>query len=70
MNVTDITDESGYIEALAEAAAKAINDAKKSVAEKNRDGSIGEANAIRDQRIQVAAANPRLYKARTKPRLR
>ena len=58
VNVTDITDESGYIEALGrEAAAKAINDAKKSVAEKNRDGSIGEANAIRDQRIQVAAAN-------------
>ncbi|MFH5881870.1 flotillin family protein, partial [Liberiplasma polymorphum] len=58
VNVTDINDESGYIEALGkEAAAKAINDAKKSVAEKNRDGSIGEANALRDQRIQVATAN-------------
>jgi flotillin len=58
VNVTDINDESGYIEALGkEAAAKAINDAKKSVAEKNRDGSIGEANALRDQRIQVAVAN-------------
>ena len=35
VNVTDINDESGYIEALGkEAAAKAINDAKKSVAEK------------------------------------
>lgn len=55
VNVTDITDESGYIEALGkEAAAKAINDAKKSVAEKNRDGSIGEAVALRDQRISVA----------------
>jgi len=63
VNVTDITDESGYIEALGrEAAAKAINDAKKSVAEKNRDGSIGEANAIRDQRIQVAAANSEAIK--------
>ena len=58
VNVTDITDESGYIEALGkEAAAKAINDAKKSVAEKNRDGSIGEAIAVKDQRISVAESN-------------
>lgn len=58
VNVTDITDESGYIEALGkEAAAKAINDAKKSVAEKNRDGAIGEAGAIKEQRIRVAQAN-------------
>ena len=58
VNVTDISDESGYIDALGkEAAAKAINDAKRSVAEKNRDGSIGEALAVKDQRIQVALAN-------------
>jgi flotillin len=58
VNVTDIKDESGYIEALGkEAAAKAINDAKKTVAEKNRDGSIGEAVALQDQRIQVSQAN-------------
>ena len=58
VNVTDINDESGYIDALGkEAAAKAINDAKRSVAEKNRDGSIGEANAVRDERIEVASAN-------------
>lgn len=58
VNVTDISDESGYIAALGkEAAAKAINDAKKSVAEKERDGSIGEAQAHRDQRVQVAQAN-------------
>ena len=58
VNVTDINDESGYIEALGkEAAAKAINEAKKSVAEKNRDGAIGEAEALRDQRISVATAN-------------
>jgi flotillin len=58
VNVTDISDESGYIEALGkEAAAKAINEARISVAERNREGSIGEANAIRDQRISVAAAN-------------
>ncbi|MBS5880565.1 MAG: flotillin family protein [Clostridium sp.] len=58
VNVTDISDESGYITALGrEAAAKAINDAKKSVAEKERDGAIGEANANMDQRIKVAQAN-------------
>ncbi len=58
VNVTDINDESGYIQALGkEASSKAINDARKSVAEKNRDGSIGEANAYREQRIQVAAAD-------------
>lgn len=58
VNVTDINDESGYIEALGkEAAAKAINDAKKSVAEKDRDGSIGQANAHKDERIQVSRAN-------------
>ncbi|MCB9319866.1 MAG: flotillin family protein [Lewinellaceae bacterium] len=57
VNVTDIQDESGYIEALGkEAAAKAINDAKQSVAQKNRDGSIGEAIAFKDERIQVSSA--------------
>lgn len=58
VNVTDIRDESGYIEALGkEAAAKAVNDAKKSVAEKDRDGAIGESNARKDQRIEVSKAN-------------
>ena len=58
VNVTDINDESGYIEALGkEAAAKAINDAKKSVAEKNRDGEIGQAEAHQAQRVQVAKAD-------------
>lgn len=57
VNVTDIQDESGYIEALGkEAAAKAINDARKSVAEKDRDGAIGQAQALQDQRIQVSEA--------------
>ena len=58
VNVTDISDESGYIAALGkEAAAKAINDAKKSVAEQEREGSIGEANAHMEQRIKVSEAN-------------
>ncbi len=57
VNVTDIKDESGYIEALGkEAAAKAVNDARKSVAEKTRDGSIGEANAQMEERVKVSSA--------------
>jgi len=58
VNVTDITDDNGYIEALGkEATSHAINEAKKLVAEKTRDGSIGEANAKREERIKVAEAN-------------
>ncbi|MFT5780216.1 MAG: flotillin [Crocinitomicaceae bacterium] len=58
VNITDIHDESGYIQALGkEAAAKAINDAIISVAQKDRDGAIGQAHAVQDQRTQVAAAN-------------
>lgn len=57
VNVTDISDESGYITALGkEAAAKAINDAKISVAEENKKGAIGEANAQMEQRVSVAEA--------------
>ncbi len=70
VNLTDINDESGYIEALGkEAAAKAINDAKKSVAEKDRDGEIGQANARRDQRIQVAAANASAIKGENESKI-
>ncbi len=55
VNVTDISDESGYIEALGkDAAAKAINDAKRNVAEQERDGSIGQAKAQMEQRIKVS----------------
>ena len=58
VNITDISDESGYIDALGkEAASKAVNDAKTSVAQKNRDGSIGESQAVMDQRVKVAEAN-------------
>lgn len=58
VNIQDITDESGYIDALGkEAAAHAINEAKVKVAEKERDGEIGRANAERAQRVEVAAAN-------------
>ena len=58
VNVTDITDESGYIVALGkEAAAKAINDAKISVAEADRGGAIGSAEAERDMRVSVSKSN-------------
>ncbi len=58
VNITDITDESGYIDALGkEAAAKAVNEAKVSVSNKNREGAIGVANAEKEQRTQVAAAH-------------
>ncbi len=58
VNVTDINDESGYIDALGrEAASKAINDAKVSVAINDKSGSIGAANAQRDQRVSVSRAD-------------
>ena len=57
VNIQDITDESGYIDALGrEAAARAINDAKIRVAEQTRSGEIGSAMAERDQRVQVSSA--------------
>lgn len=58
VNIQDITDESGYIEALGkDAAARAINDAKIKVAQKERDGDIGKAEADREKRIRVAEAH-------------
>ena len=58
VNVTDIKDESGYIEALGkEAAAKAINAAKVSVAEQDKIGEIGRAEALKETRIRTSEAN-------------
>ena len=58
VNVTDIKDESGYIEALGrEAAAKAINEAKVRVAEQDKVGEIGKADAQRETRIRTSEAN-------------
>lgn len=55
VNVTDINDESGYIDALGkEAAAKAINEAKISVAEQEKIGETGKALADRERDIQIA----------------
>ena len=63
VNVTDIKDESGYIEALGrEAAAKAINEAKVRVAEQDKIGEIGKAEAVRETRIRTADANAQAVK--------
>lgn len=63
VNVTDINDESGYIEALGqEAAAKAINEAKVRVAEQEKIGEIGKADAMRETRIRTAEANAQAVK--------
>jgi flotillin len=55
VNIRDITDESGYIEALGrKAASEAINQAKVEVADADRGGSIGEASANREMEVEVA----------------
>ncbi len=55
VNVRDITDESGYIQAIGKrAAAEAINRAKVEVAEQERDGAAGEAAAVRERTVKVA----------------
>ncbi|NDV46315.1 flotillin family protein [Paludibacter sp. 221] len=55
VNVTDINDESGYIDALGkEAAAKAINEAKVSVAEQEKMGEMGKAVADRERDVKIA----------------
>jgi flotillin len=55
VNIRDITDESGYIEAIGKrAAAEAINRARVEVAQQERDGATGQAVADREKTIGVA----------------
>jgi flotillin len=55
VNITDITDESGYIDSIGKkAAAEALNQAKVDVAEQEKLGSIGESQATREREIRVA----------------
>jgi len=55
VNITDITDESGYIDSIGKkAAAEAINQAKVDVAEQEKLGSIGQSEATREREIRVA----------------
>jgi len=57
VNIRDITDESGYIEAIGKkAAATAINQAEVDVAVQQKSGAIGVAEAERERYIQVANA--------------
>lgn len=56
VNITDIHDESGYIDSIGKkAASTAINQAKVDVAEQEKKGDIGKALAEKERRISVAA---------------
>ncbi|MCB0486548.1 MAG: flotillin family protein, partial [Flavobacteriaceae bacterium] len=58
VNITDITDESGYIESIGKkAAATAVNQAKVDVAEQVKLGEVGQAQADKERRISVARLN-------------
>ena len=55
VNIKDITDESGYIDAIGKkAAAEAINKAKVEVAQQEKLGAVGEAEANKIREVQVA----------------
>lgn len=55
VNIKDITDESGYIEAIGKkAAAEAINQAIVEVAQQETSGAMGQAKAFREKDVQVA----------------
>src|SRR6516165_1243470 len=57
VNITDITDESGYIEAIGrKAASQAVQQAKIDVSLQEKHGQIGVAEAEREKAIQVANA--------------
>ena len=58
VNITDITDESGYIDAIGQKAASlAIQQARGDVADNEKMGETRVASAERDKSIQVANAN-------------
>jgi len=58
VNITDITDESGYIDSIGKkAASTAVNQAKIDVAQQEQRGEIGKALADKERRIQVASLN-------------
>jgi flotillin len=58
VNITDITDESGYIEAIGrKAASQAVQQARGDVAEQEKLGEVRVAEAEREKMIQVANAN-------------
>ena len=67
VNITDITDESDYIESIGKkAASEAINKAKVDVAEQEKLGAIGEAEANREKDVRVAENAAQAVKGRKK----
>ena len=57
VNITDINDESGYIEAIGrKAAAEAVQKARGDVAEQEKLGEVRVAEAEREKTVQVASA--------------
>jgi len=67
VNITDITDESDYIESIGKkAASEAINKAKVDVAEQEKFGAIGESEANREKDIRVAENAAQAVKGRKK----
>jgi len=67
VNITDITDESDYIESIGKkAASEAINKAKVDVAEQEKFGAIGQAEANRVKEIRVAENAAEAEKGRKK----
>ena len=65
VNIADITDESDYIESIGKkAASTAVEQARIDVANAQRDGAIGQAEADRTREIQVAQNNAEAEKGR------
>ena len=63
VNITDINDESGYIEALGKkAAAEKQQQALVDIAIEEKHGATGQANADREKRVNVASANAEAVK--------
>jgi flotillin len=63
VNITDITDESEYIDSIGKkASATAVNQAKVDVAEQEKQGDIGKSLAERDRRVSVASYNAEAVK--------
>ena len=66
VNIKDITDESGYIDAIGrKAAAEAINKAKVEVAQQEKLGAVGEAEANKEKEVQVAQQSAQTQIGRT-----
>ena len=67
VNITDITDESDYIESIGKkAAAEAINKAKVDVAREQKVGAIGEAENTRDMVVSVRENSAEAEKGKKK----